>query len=153
NSTLYLFNPTVLVIRREDGRCVGAATRLCDGSVGIVNASEKVITADVTGLQEALILIERFQLSKVIIELDSKRIVTAVKHKDFPRNQWGRIAKRCAQLMEANRDVSIAWVRREGNVAAHCLARWAVSEPNSYWASAFPYCIMNHIQKDMEGVT
>ncbi|MCI44755.1 hypothetical protein A2U01_0065994, partial [Trifolium medium] len=98
-------------------------------------------------------LIEKMHLTKVIIELDSERLVNVVKKKTFPRKQWGKIAKRCACILDDRRDLSIVWVKREGNSAAHALARWAVNEPDRYWASDFPLCITSHIHKDMEGVT
>jgi hypothetical protein len=98
---------------------------------------------------EALSTINKMQLSKGIIELDAKRIVIAVKTEEFLRTNWGIITQRCARILDQNNDVSISWVIREGNGVAHAFARLVVSEPNRYWASNFPICILNHIHKDM----
>ncbi|GAU30599.1 hypothetical protein TSUD_392900 [Trifolium subterraneum] len=59
-----------LVLRRDDGHCVGAATRACDGT-------NDVAMAEASGLREALLLIDQLQLNKVIIELDAACIVQA----------------------------------------------------------------------------
>ncbi|MCI67356.1 aspartic proteinase-like protein 2, partial [Trifolium medium] len=80
--------------------------------------------AEGAGLQEALNLVVSLNLIKVIIELDSERIVTAVKKKIFPRNRWGRIAENCARFLDRHYEASITWVKRDGNAAAHHLARW-----------------------------
>jgi hypothetical protein len=63
----------------EDGRCVGMTTRL---SCGPNDAS----FAEAPGLQEALTLIDKLHLSKVIIELDAECVVRAIASKIFPRN-------------------------------------------------------------------
>ncbi|MCI54438.1 TIR-NBS-LRR resistance protein, partial [Trifolium medium] len=75
-------------------------------------------------------MITELHLTRVIIELDAAKIVSAVKKKVFPRNQWGKLTQRCARALDDESTISISWVRREGNEAAHVLARWVVSEPN-----------------------
>jgi ribonuclease HI len=68
-----------LVLRDEDGRIVGAATRVQLGS-GNVELSETL------GLMEALKLIDTLKLRSVIIEMDSATIVRAIQKKSYPRN-------------------------------------------------------------------
>jgi hypothetical protein len=46
----------------------------------------------------------------------------------------------------------VVWTRRNGNKAAHELARWAGVEPNKEWRSNLPFCIIPHIQSDMSNV-
>ncbi|GAU35043.1 hypothetical protein TSUD_30090 [Trifolium subterraneum] len=130
-----------MLLRRDDGRCVGAATRLCNGSLDVMLAKAQ-------GLHKAIELITEQRLTRVIIELDAASIVTAIKKKDFPRKLWGRLTQRCARMLDEKNEISISWVRREGNEVAHRLARWAVSEPNRFWESDFPNCIRSLIQKD-----
>ncbi|PNX80587.1 hypothetical protein L195_g036591 [Trifolium pratense] len=48
--------------------------------------------------------------------------------------------------------LSVRWIARDGNRAAHALARWALIEPNKLWTNEFPTCLIHHIQKDMEFV-
>ncbi|MCI73758.1 hypothetical protein A2U01_0095022, partial [Trifolium medium] len=53
-----------LILRRDDGRCVGAAMK-------VYNGSNDVGMAEVMGLREALTLIESMNLTRVVIELDA----------------------------------------------------------------------------------
>jgi ribonuclease HI len=109
--------------------------------------------AKTTGLLEALKLVEDLNLQSVIIEMDAATIVRAIHKKLFPRNHWGRLAQRCSRVLDNRDNISLKWVSRKGNEEAHELACWAIREPNKYWASYFPYCIYQHIQKDMPIVT
>jgi ribonuclease HI len=135
-----------LVLRDEDGRIVGAATKVQIGS-GNVELSETL------GLVEALKLINTLKLQSVIIEMDAAMVVRAVQNKAYPRNQWGQLAQRCHRFLKEEENISLCWVPRVGNEATHLLARWAITEPNRYWASTFPLCITQQVQKDLPHVT
>jgi hypothetical protein len=67
-----------LVLRREDGSCVGAATREAWGLT-------EAIEAEAMGLSEAIEFLKRFQHQAVIIELDNQTVVKAVKDRVYPR--------------------------------------------------------------------
>ncbi|MCI80657.1 hypothetical protein A2U01_0101928, partial [Trifolium medium] len=56
-----------LVLRGDDGRCVGAETR-------VVNSCNCAILAEATGLQEDLGMIDRLKLTKVILEMEAEQI-------------------------------------------------------------------------------
>ncbi|MCI24473.1 ribonuclease H protein, partial [Trifolium medium] len=136
-----------MILRREDGRCVGAATGVCKGSSnggssGLSRSTspseDDAAMAEAEGLRAALQLVETQQLSNVIIELDAEKIVNAMKRKKFPRNQWGRIVQICSRVRDNLGNLDISWVSREGNQAAHVLARWAILEPNKFWSTNFP---------------
>jgi ribonuclease HI len=135
-----------LVLRDEDGRVVGAATRVQNGS-GNVELPETL------GLVEALKLINTLKLRAVIVEMDSAMVVRAIQNKSFPRNQWGQLAQRCDRVLKEEDNISLCCVSRAGNEAAHLLARWAITEPNRYWAFNFPLCITQQVQKDLQHVT
>ncbi|MCH84388.1 ribonuclease H protein [Trifolium medium] len=135
-----------LIVRRADGRCVGAATRVCAGS-------QDVAMAEATGLKEALQFVEDNLLSNLIIELDANIIVQALNRKIFPRTKWGNLVRQCSRFLSRSIGISAAWVNRKSNQVAHTLARWALVEPNRNWSSNFPYCILTHIQNDMRGVS
>jgi ribonuclease HI len=135
-----------LVLRRDDGLAVGAATRLVKGS-GNVDLAETL------GLNEAIQIIHDQHLRNVIIEMDAQRVVRAVNNKIFPRAQWGQLARHCARAIHNFDNVKLQWVSRQGNEAAHALARWAKQEPNRFWVENFPICIYPHIQNDMAPVT
>jgi ribonuclease HI len=135
-----------LVLRREDGSCVGAVTRVRQGS-------DCVLLAKALGLQEAMELIKRRNLQNTIIELDAKAIVDAVHGEKRARTQWGTITAQCAKWVKENEGISVSWTRRSGNKVAHELAKWAGIEPNREWETNLPYCIIQHIQNDMSFVT
>jgi ribonuclease HI len=134
-----------LVLRREDGSCVGAVTRIRQGS-------DCVLLAEALGLQAAMDLINHWNIQNTIIELDAKTIVDAVHSAKNPRTRWGSITAHCVKWLKENQSVSVVWTRRNGNKAAHALARWASVEPNMEWRSNLPFCIIPHIQNDMSNV-
>jgi ribonuclease HI len=135
-----------MILRRADGRCVGAVTRVCDGS-------SDAAMAEATGLLEAIHFVEENHLSNIIIELDAAMIVQALSRRDFPRTNWGNCVRKSARVIDRLTGISVTWVKREGNKAAHSLARWALREPNKVWLTNFPLCILTHIQNDMRCIT
>jgi ribonuclease HI len=135
-----------LVLRGEDGSIVVAATKAQQGS-GNVEQSE------VMGLVEAVKLIEDHHLQNVIIEMDSVVIVGAIQRNVYPRKYWGKLAQACARVFENRRDISLRWISRKGNEAAHSLARWAIREPNRFWTQNYPLCLTLQAQKDLPIVT
>jgi ribonuclease HI len=75
-----------LVLRRDDGCCVGAATR-------VWACSYNVVLAETLGLSEALSWIEKLKISNIIFELDAATIVKYVKTRHMSITQWGSIAQ------------------------------------------------------------
>jgi ribonuclease HI len=135
-----------MVLRREDGRCIGAATKVLKGK-------DDADLAEAMGLKAGLDLASHLGISKLVVEMDADNIVQAIVKKRYPRTQWGGIVRQCARVFEEKNQISIRWIGRNSNAAAHALARWAIQEPNTYWADNFPFCLHPHIQKDMEFVT
>jgi ribonuclease HI len=128
-------------VRKEDGSYLGAATKMVRARLAI--------EAEAMGLESALAWLDRFQDKNVIIGMDAKMIVQAVKTKRYPRDYWERIARRCGGILNGYPNVSLNWIRRTGNRVAHNLARWAAIEPNSEWNNIVPPQIAIHIQNDM----
>jgi hypothetical protein len=89
-----------IVLRRMDGLCVGAATKLTQGS-GTVEL------AKTSGLREALAFIESNNLHQVNILMDAADIVQAINNKIYPRSQWGQLARACARVMERMNGVTL----------------------------------------------
>ncbi|MCI32306.1 cytochrome P450, partial [Trifolium medium] len=116
--------------RREDGRCVGAKTRICSGT-------HDAAMAEATGILEALYFVEQNILSNNMIDqLDAANIVHALNHQKFPITNWGKIARTCSRVCTRLNSVctrlnsvSVSWVNRKGNQAAHALARWTLIGP------------------------
>ncbi|GAU28666.1 hypothetical protein TSUD_159480 [Trifolium subterraneum] len=131
-----------MLVRRDDGRCVGAATRVCNGD-------HDADMAEATGLFEALKLVEKNHYSNTIIELDAEKIMLVVNKHQFPISNWGQVVRMCDRVRVSLNHISVSWVNRKGNQAAHELARWAIQEPNKDWSTNFATCITPHIHKDM----
>jgi ribonuclease HI len=135
-----------MVLRGEDGRCIGAATNVLKGK-------DDASLAEAMGLKAGLDLASRLGISKLVVELDAENVVKAITKKNYPRTQWGGIVRQCSRVFEERNQFSIRWIGRNSNTAAHALARWAIQEPDTYWANNFPFCLHPHIQKDMESVS
>jgi ribonuclease HI len=115
----------------------------------VVHGSDNVVDGEAYGLNTALGPMEAFSDTQIILKMDSSSIVNAVKNKTFPRHYWGRIARRCSNIIFQNPRFSIEWVRRTGNTVAHSLASWAKFEPNKSWTDNIPLCIIDMLQKDI----
>ncbi|GAU48256.1 hypothetical protein TSUD_174940 [Trifolium subterraneum] len=105
-----------MLVRRDDGRCVGAATRVCKGN-------PDADMAEATGLFETIKLIEKNCYSNTIIELDAEKIVLAMNNHQFLRTNWGKMVQRCDRVYATLSHTSVSWTSRKGNEAAHALAR------------------------------
>jgi ribonuclease HI len=70
-----------LVLRREDGNHVGAATQVRKGT-------DCVLLAEIMGLQEAMELVNQWKLQDTIIELDVKVIDDTIHNGRNPRTNW-----------------------------------------------------------------
>jgi ribonuclease HI len=135
-----------MVLQGEDGHFVGAATKVLKGS-------DDATLAETMGICEALHWIETLRINHVIIETDAEGIVKAMEKKKFPRTNWGTIANRISRDLVNLDHVSVKWVNRKGNKAAHDLTRFAFVEPTKTWSNFFPLCILSHIPSDMEGIS
>jgi ribonuclease HI len=131
-----------IVLRTEEGKCVGAAT-------AVVRGSSEILEGEASGLAAAIDFAKAFDDKQIVIEMDSLTIVEAVKKKEYGRSYWGRLVRNCGSLINTNPKLSIRWTKRTGNQAAHTLANWAGSEPNKAWTNETPNCIMDIIQKEI----
>jgi hypothetical protein len=105
------------------------------------------------GLQEAVKLVQDWNLQNTIIELDAKAIVDMANSRKEPRTPWGILTSQCAKKMKELNQISIIWTRKHGNKVAHELAKWARFEPNREWNENLPHCIITHIQNDMAAIS
>ncbi|MCH98433.1 ribonuclease H protein, partial [Trifolium medium] len=110
-----------LILRKEDGSCVGAATRVARGMVSAVEAEAQ-------GLVEAIDLLAQIPHQAAIIELDNQIVVQSVLRRRYPRTCWGSLARKSGEFLENNPQISICWIKRTGNTVAHHMARWAAIE-------------------------
>jgi ribonuclease HI len=100
-----------LVLRRDDGNHVGAVTRVRKGT-------DCVLLAEAMGLQEAMELVNQWELQNTIIELDAQVIVDAVQSNHNPRTNWGCIATQCREWLKTGHNITVVWTKRSGNKVA-----------------------------------
>jgi ribonuclease HI len=112
-----------MILRRPDGRCIGAATKVLKGS-------DDVTLAEAVGIREALNWVVSQHHQRVIIKTDAEIIVKVISKKSFPRSNWGKVIQNCARDLEGLSHVSVTWVNRKGNQIAHGLGCLAMSKPN-----------------------
>jgi ribonuclease HI len=124
-----------MLLRSEDGRAIGAMTKVHKGS-------DDATLAEAVGIYEALQWLKTQSYHKVIIESDAEKVTQAVAKKKFPRTNWGNVIRRISRDLDNYPNVSVEWVNRNGNKAAHDLARLAISDPNRFGPNnSRPYSI------------
>ncbi|GAU42618.1 hypothetical protein TSUD_238110 [Trifolium subterraneum] len=111
------------IVRREDGRWVGAATKVVRG---LTEATE----AEAMGVVEAIRDASQVQQQTMIIETDNETIVKASSNRKYPRLLWGHLARLIRVSLDENPQFSVQWASRKKNVVAHSLACWVEFEPN-----------------------
>ncbi|KAM6589465.1 hypothetical protein CsatA_012070 [Cannabis sativa] len=79
--------------------------------------------AETIGIKEALSWIERKQWSNVVIETDALVVVQAINSSILMPSQFGLLVGDCRALISSLNNVSLKFVKRSANRAAHCLAR------------------------------
>jgi hypothetical protein len=98
-------------------------------TVGIATRAHQFVTdaleGEALGLSDAIDMVESYNGTDVIFELDNQVIVHAVQRRSQIRRQWGHAVQRCINFIKRNPRSSISWVSRKGNWVAHGLARWA----------------------------
>ncbi|KAM6563472.1 hypothetical protein CsatB_023470 [Cannabis sativa] len=104
------------VARDHDGRFIEAFTILLEGCVDPV-------IAEVVGVKEALSWIKRHKWGRVDVETDSLVVVQAVRGSVFIPSPFGQHVSACRTLLASLPLVTINFVKRSVNKAAHCLAR------------------------------
>jgi len=131
------------VHQRSVGRPVVVATRT-------VETSNDLCMAEVLGIQVALEWIESSGWSNVVIESDAKVTVDSINKQRLHRGYLGNVGIKCLEKLKQLHRISIVWVRREGNWAAHATTKWAEFEPNHTWFCNLPTPVFSHIQKRYE---
>ncbi|XP_060965660.1 uncharacterized protein LOC133034570 [Cannabis sativa] len=104
------------IARGADGKIIEAFSGSRFGVVGPE-------IAEVIGVKEALSWIKRKGWSKVEIETDSLVVVQAVTGSVQMPSQFGFLVQDCRNLLSCISHVSLHFVKRSANRAAHCLAR------------------------------
>uniref|UniRef100_A0A803P6B0 Reverse transcriptase domain-containing protein n=1 Tax=Cannabis sativa TaxID=3483 RepID=A0A803P6B0_CANSA len=79
--------------------------------------------AEIVGIKEALSWIKRFPWPQVVLETDSLLCVQSILSNAILPSQFGYIVNDCRVLLSAISNVTLRFVKRSANKAAHCIAR------------------------------
>ena len=63
----------------------------------VITADDNAIDVEAFGIFEAVSFIQARHLNKVVIESDNLMVVTAIKHRNFTKNYWGKCLKKAMQ--------------------------------------------------------
>ena len=108
-----------IVVRDSQGLFLHAASR-------VVNDLFHVRELETLGLREALSWIKQLGFERVIFETDSLQVVQALQNRDVDFSEFGALIKDCLSLLQGKHYFSMAFTKRQNNVAAHILARNAI---------------------------
>ncbi|PNY00367.1 hypothetical protein L195_g023647, partial [Trifolium pratense] len=95
--------------------CVEAMTK-------VVQGFDEAIEAEAMGLLAAIEWTKTLHQQTILIESDNSTVVQALRNEQYPRNYWGQMIRSGGDYV---REISVQWIKRSGNKAAHYLARWA----------------------------
>ncbi|KAM6550661.1 hypothetical protein CsatB_000469 [Cannabis sativa] len=111
------------VARGADGNLIEA---ISSSRLGAVRPE----IAEVIGVKEALSWIKRKGWMEVAIETDALVVVQAVLGSIQMPSQFGFLVQDCRNLMSCMNHVSLHFVKRSANRAAHCVARASCYHPD-----------------------
>ena len=105
--------------------------------------------AEGLAIKEALSWIKSQAWQEVVIESDCLAAVQAVRSKVRMRSPYGRIIEDCRRLLENQNTVSLLFIKRSANMAAHELARVSYSFPDRVFdRSSVPIGVENALIAD-----
>ncbi|KAM6583822.1 hypothetical protein CsatB_010824 [Cannabis sativa] len=108
------------VARDHNGQLIKAISGIEGGCrIGLVQPE----VAEIIGVKEALSWIKRKKWANVVIETDALMVVQAIKSSINMPSQFGMIARDCRELLSILNNISLMFVKRYANKAAHCVAR------------------------------
>ncbi|CAN1814412.1 Putative ribonuclease H protein At1g65750 [Linum perenne] len=79
------------------------------------------------GLYEALKWVVSRRTRHVIFEVDCQQVTNALARQEVDRTEFGSIISCCSQILHANPEFSVVFIRRNRNMVAHELARRSFS--------------------------
>lgn len=80
--------------------------------------------------------------SRVVLEGDSKVVITALKGRGSSNHTYGNLIEATRSFFSYLTSVEVSHVKREGNKAAHVLARCAISQRlDNVWVEECPSLI------------
>jgi ribonuclease HI len=129
-------------LRDHHGRFMLAGSSWFEGSCS-------VIEGEAIALLDALRQLEQKGFSHVIVETDSKSLVNAIQHLHDGVSEFSFIVRNINNVLLANPNFLVRFVKRQANLAAHTLARVACSWPRRCTFKRIPICITSILSNEM----
>ena len=124
--------------------CIAAKSCCREGSIAPV-------LAESFGIREALSWIKLNNWSQVCIESDCLEVIQALRSQVHTDSYFGRIIAECINICNSLPDVSVVFVKRSANMAAHELARFSCLVADRCWTGGdLPSCVSDVIFCDSQ---
>lgn len=132
-----------MVARNDKGELIQAKSKC---RFGIVS----VHMAEALAIKEALSWIQDRGWSKVVVESDCLTAIQAIRSKVSMRSPYGHVIHSCRNMLEGLNTVSLFFVKRCANMAAHELARMSYSFPDRVFdGMSIPIGVKNVLRSDL----
>ncbi|CAN1316800.1 hypothetical protein LINPERPRIM_LOCUS30201 [Linum perenne] len=108
---------------------------------------------EAAALLEALSWAEELNLPRVMFESDAKEVTDQVGASETEDTEFGEIIQQCRDIISRHEGFAISFVRRNGNMVAHTLARRScsflsptvgVAPPDWLHELLQDYCVSTH---------
>jgi ribonuclease HI len=129
-------------LRDHRGMFVSAGTSWIEGTCSIIEG-------EAIALLEALQQLVQRGISHVIVETDSKNLVDAIHHLQDGVSEFSLIVRNINNMLLANPNFLVKFVKRQANLAAHTLARVACSWPRRCIFNSIPTCITTILSNEI----
>jgi ribonuclease HI len=108
-----------------------------------------VIEGEAAALLDAIQQLEQRGISHVIVETDSKSLVDAIQHLRDGVSEFSHIVCNINNVLLANPNFLVRFVKRQTNLVAHTLARVASSWPRRCTFESIPLCITTILSNEI----
>jgi ribonuclease HI len=124
------------------GRFVAAETTWREGIYSVVEG-------EAMALLEAMRAMEQRRISHVIFETDSKSVVDAVLHFHRGNSEFSMLVSLINNMLAFDQNFMVRFIKRQANMAAHSLARAAISWASRCHFETLPICISDLLINEM----
>ncbi|KAM6585124.1 hypothetical protein CsatB_012126 [Cannabis sativa] len=130
------------VVRDTEGTLTAAFAGVKTGSV-----SPEL--AEAMGIREALSWLKNHPFSQAIVETDSLVCAEAIRSAEVFASSFGSVVDDCKKILESLSNVSLLFVKRSVNCAAHFVARHSISLAERMFSiNSVPTDLMSILESD-----
>ena len=110
----------------------------------------KALETEAMAVQEGIQFAWDLQLKEVVIESDSSTVISALTSTTPPPSSIQKVIEGSKQSLKCFNTWSVVHVRRSGNVAAHLMAKNAITDLDYVvWVEDIPPIIAMQVSKDV----